>query len=34
MMEAQYQALGADGEDDLPHDIGVMIHVVPETGRG
>lgn len=35
-MEASYQQFGVDGDDseETPQEIGAMIHIVPESGRG
>lgn len=35
-MEASYQQFNADGDDseETPQEIGAMIHIVPESGRG
>lgn len=35
-MEASYQQFGVDGDEseETPQEIGAMIHIVPESGKG
>lgn len=33
-MEATYQPFDPDDSEETPQDSGVMIHIVPESGKG